>query len=558
MPFSRIKTTRNGQFETLRVQGQPVTELWEDIQDVLQAYAQQFPKAQHLSLAQPFGNPADGTIDWYGPACSPIPPEKQSQINQIYTQTRDYIIQWAKQNSGRNIDPDIVSLLPTALTIPNIDNLYYNPHGLILTAWGHRAISGMLAKGNLQGKTLPDVPPAAPDPEPRPEPEEKTTSEEPASQPSSPHASASNDQTTSQQRTSQRFTSSHTFTQERLVILPWYRVWYTRWLALFPAWHWFPALTFGLPLFLLLLLALSTSLGPALWGVGLGWALLASLLIGLGLWMRRFWRWGFVLLGLLLLLWLLGTLLMGLFSARHLSVPPGLGSINGVSSSIGGACSNGQLPVHTPLAPPAAPVHTAVPLDAPHRQTAMNDLQTARSRGGNKGALEISLAWNDPSDLDLHVQPPAGQEISFSKRASQGGVLDVDANVGTPTSPIVQHPIEHITWPVRPQPGTYSIRVIPYHMRSNGEPVPYHVTVYEDGQPVQEYNAEARTDNDRQSFNFTLPEPPAGTQDQGAGQAPSPAPDQAPQAPIDGDHAPHPGTQSLPDGGSSPPPATSL
>ncbi len=45
------------------------------------------------------------------------------------------------------------------------------------------------------------------------------------------------------------------------------------------------------------------------------------------------------------------------------------------------------------------------------------------------GDLEISLAWNSLSDIDLQVTDPSGEEVSASHpRSESGGVQDVDAN----------------------------------------------------------------------------------------------------------------------------------
>jgi hypothetical protein len=45
------------------------------------------------------------------------------------------------------------------------------------------------------------------------------------------------------------------------------------------------------------------------------------------------------------------------------------------------------------------------------------------------GELEVSLAWNSLSDLDLQVRDPAGEMIMADhRRSASGGVQDVDAN----------------------------------------------------------------------------------------------------------------------------------
>ncbi len=57
----------------------------------------------------------------------------------------------------------------------------------------------------------------------------------------------------------------------------------------------------------------------------------------------------------------------------------------------------------------------------------------------------ISIAWDNINDLDLHViEPPNGEEISFSHRkSSSGGELDVDMNAATERC---FEPCENIYW----------------------------------------------------------------------------------------------------------------
>jgi uncharacterized protein YbjQ (UPF0145 family) len=84
--------------------------------------------------------------------------------------------------------------------------------------------------------------------------------------------------------------------------------------------------------------------------------------------------------------------------------------------------------------------------------------------GGASGEIRISLLWNNTNDLDLHVIPPSGEEISFSHKKSQcGGVLDVDMNVsGRSTTPI-----ENVFWAHGGAPqGRYEVRIKQYTCRT--------------------------------------------------------------------------------------------
>ncbi|MDP6233901.1 MAG: hypothetical protein QF839_06960 [Candidatus Poseidoniaceae archaeon] len=86
--------------------------------------------------------------------------------------------------------------------------------------------------------------------------------------------------------------------------------------------------------------------------------------------------------------------------------------------------------------------------------------------GGATGAVQISLAWEDRNDLDLHVFAPSGERIYFNQRRSGcGGELDVDMNA-RPTS---STPVENVVWKKDPPSGTYRVGVHFYrHHRRRG------------------------------------------------------------------------------------------
>ncbi|MCA9053127.1 MAG: hypothetical protein KDA75_04785, partial [Planctomycetaceae bacterium] len=66
-----------------------------------------------------------------------------------------------------------------------------------------------------------------------------------------------------------------------------------------------------------------------------------------------------------------------------------------------------------------------------------------RAAGGKAGNLQISLAWNDRNDLDLHLVTPDGRRLFYATpRSEDGGTLDVDMNVNAESTT----PVENITW----------------------------------------------------------------------------------------------------------------
>ncbi len=86
-----------------------------------------------------------------------------------------------------------------------------------------------------------------------------------------------------------------------------------------------------------------------------------------------------------------------------------------------------------------------------------NDIQDRIEReGGKTGEVQISLAWDDFNDLDLHLFCPSGERIYFNNRKSAcGGELDVDMNV-RPTS---EKAVENIVWPEKAPLGKYKVGV---------------------------------------------------------------------------------------------------
>ena len=76
--------------------------------------------------------------------------------------------------------------------------------------------------------------------------------------------------------------------------------------------------------------------------------------------------------------------------------------------------------------------------------------------GGKSGSVQVSLAWDDYNDLDLHLFCPSGERIYFNNRNSEcGGELDVDMNV----KPVSNNPVENVVWTSEPPKGTYKVGV---------------------------------------------------------------------------------------------------
>ncbi|WP_376963847.1 hypothetical protein ABNQ39_26085 [Azospirillum sp. A26] len=97
----------------------------------------------------------------------------------------------------------------------------------------------------------------------------------------------------------------------------------------------------------------------------------------------------------------------------------------------------------------------------PHANSEFNRRMT--ESGAMEGDLTITLIWNTPADLDLHVLCPGGAEISFRNSSACGGRLDVDANSGSPS----ERPVENVFFS-HAQPGSYRIEVDNFKDRDAG------------------------------------------------------------------------------------------
>lgn len=73
---------------------------------------------------------------------------------------------------------------------------------------------------------------------------------------------------------------------------------------------------------------------------------------------------------------------------------------------------------------------------------------------GGRGKLKVTLLWNFPGDIDLHVLQPNGVELYFERKSdpSTGGYLDVDNTSGG------QGSAENMYWE-NPIGGVYEIKV---------------------------------------------------------------------------------------------------
>ncbi|CAD7967544.1 unnamed protein product [Amoebophrya sp. A25] len=111
-----------------------------------------------------------------------------------------------------------------------------------------------------------------------------------------------------------------------------------------------------------------------------------------------------------------------------------------------------------------------------HYASTLNDrLDEAKAgRSMEADSVAVSLMWDhsDPcvrNDLDLQVQAPSGEWITFRQKTSRcGGKLDVDRMLDSP------RPVENVVWARNAPKGTYRVRV--HNYRANHQnAIPFQV-----------------------------------------------------------------------------------
>lgn len=127
--------------------------------------------------------------------------------------------------------------------------------------------------------------------------------------------------------------------------------------------------------------------------------------------------------------------------------------------------------------PTAAPPAAASPAPPPAQRSELD--QRMNRENAQRGRWQVTLAWDGPADLDLHVECPGGGRISHAVPNDCGGTLDVDMNAGNPRS---DRPIENVVWSGAPPPGTYRVLVVYFDHPNRRTPVPFRLRLVTDGQ----------------------------------------------------------------------------
>jgi hypothetical protein len=96
--------------------------------------------------------------------------------------------------------------------------------------------------------------------------------------------------------------------------------------------------------------------------------------------------------------------------------------------------------------------------------------------------MMITLQWFNNNDLDIWVETPSGERISYrNPKARNGGALEVDFNVTDMNTSNVR-PMEVVGWrPGKAQKGVYRVYVHLYSNRGGRDPSQYYIGVHMPG-----------------------------------------------------------------------------
>ena len=98
------------------------------------------------------------------------------------------------------------------------------------------------------------------------------------------------------------------------------------------------------------------------------------------------------------------------------------------------------------------------------------------------GVLQVSLTFDTPKDVDLHLIEPNGDHIYYANRESNnGGELDVDSNAGCSIDNINNENIFY-SEDAYVEPGTYTVYVDMWENCNEDYPTNFILTVFYEGQ----------------------------------------------------------------------------
>lgn len=123
----------------------------------------------------------------------------------------------------------------------------------------------------------------------------------------------------------------------------------------------------------------------------------------------------------------------------------------------------------------ALPLQVATRTDDEVSQVATFNVGVNEQAAGSE-QLQVSLNWNQPVDLDLHLETPNEEDIYYGNPfGASGGTLDLDSNAGCGIDGVNN---ENITWGEEtPASGDYVVRVDLWSACEVTQPISFVVTV---------------------------------------------------------------------------------
>ena len=155
--------------------------------------------------------------------------------------------------------------------------------------------------------------------------------------------------------------------------------------------------------------------------------------------------------------------------------------------------------------PPASNSGGGSPPPATGGTPSLGDLQQRLQEVGARGGdIQISLAWNNGNDIDLHVICPSGERIYFKNRSSRcGGRLDIDRNARGPSD---VKPIENVHWPSGRAPrGQFEVAVHHFRNWSYRDPTEFRIQVLVKGKVIKNLKSQLSFHQVKHVYTFTFP-----------------------------------------------------
>ena len=155
--------------------------------------------------------------------------------------------------------------------------------------------------------------------------------------------------------------------------------------------------------------------------------------------------------------------------------------------------------------PPPAPAPTS-----PAGQAASTEIETRRKREkARSGKVTVTLIWDNINDLDLHIECPNGQTISYKTKEACRGKLDIDQNRLVDFRSfwsLVSNPVENVYLEENALQGEYTVIVHFFgENKPSSSPTTFKVKVARAGGEIKIYEGQVAPGEKKKvaTFSFT-------------------------------------------------------